>query len=91
MEEILILESNKNKYKASCTAKPFFFFFHKVSCQAALASPVHEEMDIVKSPLITLMDQVKEVTKQYSGSAVYRITFQMDKDFFCLGALRHGG
>lgn len=49
-------------------------------------------MDIVKSPLITLMEgQVKEVTEQYSGSAVNRITFQMDKDCFCLGASRHGG
>lgn len=62
-----------------------------MSCCAALDLLVREEMDIVKSPLITLMEgQVKEVTKQYSRSAVNKIKFQMDMDCFCLGALRHG-
>lgn len=48
---------------------------------------MHEEMDIVKSPLIALMkDDVKEVTEDYSGSAVSRITIQMDNSccFFVL-------
>lgn len=62
-----------------------------MSLQATAAPLVHEEMDIVKSPLTALMkDEVKEVTKQYSDSAVSRVTFQMDRTCFCLGALRHG-
>lgn len=54
-----------------------------MSLQATATPLVHEEMDIVKSPLIALMkDDVKEVTEEYSGSAVSRITFQMDKTCF---------
>lgn len=51
-----------------------------MSLQATATPLMHEEMDIVKSPLIALMkDDVKEVTEDYSGSAVSRITIQMDK------------
>lgn len=65
-----------------------------MSLQATATPLMHEEMDIVKSPLIALMkDDVKEVTEEYSRSAVSRITIQMDKTcffFVCFGALRHG-
>ncbi len=63
MEDMLIIESNTDEYiccKRQVVLQNLFFFFHKVFRQAALASTVHEEMDIVKSPLITLMDQVSE-------------------------------
>lgn len=54
-----------------------------MSLQATATPLMHEEMDIVKSPLIALMiDDVKEVTEDYSGSAVSRITIQMDKSCF---------
>lgn len=53
-----------------------------MSLQATATPLMHEEMDIVKSPLIALMkDDVKEVTEDYSGSAVSRITIQMDKSY----------
>lgn len=58
-----------------------------MSLQATATPLMHEEMDIVKSPLIALMkDDVKEVTEDYSGSVVSRITIQMDKSccFFVL-------
>lgn len=58
-----------------------------MSLQATATPLMHEEMDIVKSPLIALMiDDVKEVTEDYSGSAVSRITIQMDNSccFFVL-------